>query len=65
MRWLMIALLVSVAALLFVAGAVARHVWRHKRTLVEDSAPLDAQKIQSLQLDKELDVDESTELKDH
>lgn len=33
MRWLMIGLLVSLAALLIVAAALARHVWVHRRRL--------------------------------
>jgi uncharacterized membrane protein len=33
MRWLMIALFVSVAALLIASAGVARHIWhRHKQT---------------------------------
>ncbi len=31
MRWLMIALLVSLGALLFVAACVARHIWQRAR----------------------------------
>ncbi len=31
MRWLMIGLLVSLGALLFAAGGVARHVWVQRR----------------------------------
>jgi hypothetical protein len=33
MRWLMIGLLVSLGALLFVAAAVARHIWLHRAKL--------------------------------
>ena len=43
MRWLVIALLVSVAALLLVAIAVARHVWRQRRLPAEEAAHLEAQ----------------------
>ncbi len=31
MRWLLIGLLISVGALLYVAVAATRHVWRHRR----------------------------------
>jgi hypothetical protein len=31
MRWLMIGLLVSLGALLFAAGGVARHIWLQRR----------------------------------
>jgi hypothetical protein len=33
MRWMMIALLVSLAALLLAAAGVARHIWRHRSQL--------------------------------
>lgn len=33
MRWLMIALLVSLGLLLFAAAGVARHVWRQRSLL--------------------------------
>jgi hypothetical protein len=33
MRWLMIALLVSVGALLLAAAGVARHIWIHRDRL--------------------------------
>jgi hypothetical protein len=33
MRWLMIALLVSLGALLFVAAGVARHIWLRRSAL--------------------------------
>jgi cell division protein FtsL len=58
MRWLVIVLLVSVVALLLVAVAVARHVWRHRQLLAEDSANLDVQKAQHLELDRALDLHE-------
>ena len=61
MRWLVIVLLVSVVALLLVAVAVARHVWRHRRLLAEDSANLDFQRAQNLELDRALDRHEETE----
>ena len=58
MRWMVIGLLVSVGALLLVAGGVARHVWRHKRLLAEESAE-DAQKARNLELDRALDLPET------
>lgn len=58
MRWLVIGLLVSVGALLVVAGGVARHVWRHRRLLAAESAE-DAQKAQNLELDLALDLPKS------
>jgi len=33
MRWLMIGLLVSLGAMLFAAGASARHIWLHRKKL--------------------------------
>lgn len=33
MRWLMIGLLVSLGAMLFAAGALARHIWLHRQKL--------------------------------
>ncbi len=36
MRWLMIGLLASLGALLLVAGAVARHIMRHRKELHAD-----------------------------
>jgi hypothetical protein len=33
MRWLMIAFLVSLGALLLAAAGVARHIWRHRTAL--------------------------------
>ena len=57
MRWLVIVLLVSVAALLVVAGGVARHVWRQRR-LMEEAADLDAQKARNTELDMALDLQE-------
>jgi len=42
MRWLLIGLLVSVVALVCVAGAVARHVWRQKRAQAEEIPGLEA-----------------------
>lgn len=38
MRWLMIALLVSLGALLFAAAGVARHVWVQKSLLKRQTA---------------------------
>jgi len=56
MRWLMIGLFVSVTALLFVAGAVARHVWRQRRLLATESADMDRQKVENRELDLALDL---------
>lgn len=39
MRWLMIALLVSLGALLFAAAGMARHVWLHRTGRTDDSHP--------------------------
>jgi cell division protein FtsL len=61
MRWLVIVLLVSLVALLLVAAAVARHVWRHRQLMAEDSANLDAQKAQNIELDRALDLHAETE----
>jgi hypothetical protein len=33
MRWMMIALLVSLVGLLLAAAGVARHIWRHRSQL--------------------------------
>jgi hypothetical protein len=33
MRWMMIALLVSLAALLIAAAGMARHIWQHRGRL--------------------------------
>ena len=56
MRWLVIGLLVSVGALLFVAVAVTRHVWRHKRVLASEAADAESQKARNLALDRALDL---------
>lgn len=64
MHWLVIGLLVSVGALLLVAGAVASHVWRHRRLLAEESTELEAQKAHNLTLDLALDLPKSKDLKD-
>jgi hypothetical protein len=37
MRWLIIALLVSLGALLLAAAGMARHVWLHRKGKVEES----------------------------
>jgi uncharacterized membrane protein len=40
MRWLLIVLLVSLAALLFAAAALARHIWiRHKPHASSKASP--------------------------
>ena len=44
MRWLLIGLLVSVAALLLVAAAGARHIWRQRRPQAGPSVGPDAAK---------------------
>jgi hypothetical protein len=62
MRWLVIALLVSVLALLLVAGAMARHVWRHRRLLAEDAANLEGQRAQNREFDLAPDLQEPSEL---
>jgi hypothetical protein len=36
MRWLLIGLLVSLGALLYAAGALARHIWLHRKKLRHD-----------------------------
>jgi hypothetical protein len=64
MRWLVIGLLVSVVALLLVAGAVARHVWRQRRLLTEDAANLDLQKEQNAELDLALKLHDAKESDD-
>jgi hypothetical protein len=64
MRWLVIGLLVSVVALLLVAGAVARHVWRQRRLLTEDPANVDLQKERNPDLDLALELHDATESKD-
>jgi len=62
MRWLVIGLLVSVGALLLVAGGVVRHVRRHRRLLAEESAD-EAQKARNLELDLAFDFTETRESK--
>ena len=64
MRWMVIVLLVSVVALLLVAGGVARHVWRQRRLTAEESAE-EAQKMQNLGLDRALGLPETPETGDH
>jgi hypothetical protein len=59
MRWLVIGLLVSVGALLFVAVAVARHVSRRKRVLANAASDLHTQKKQNRQLDRALELGDS------
>ncbi|MGP8252083.1 MAG: hypothetical protein ACLQHF_08620 [Terracidiphilus sp.] len=39
MRWLMIALLASLAALLLAAAGMARHIWLHRSRLEQQSPP--------------------------
>ena len=63
MRWLVIGLLVSVAALLLVAGAAAWHVFRRRRLLAEESADTESQKVRNPELDKALHLHESTDSK--
>jgi hypothetical protein len=58
MRFLVIGLLVSVGALLLVAGGVARHVRRHRRLLADDAAD-EAQKTRHLELDRALELHET------
>jgi hypothetical protein len=56
---MVIGLLVSVGALLLVAGAVARHVLRERRK-AGDAAIRDAQAARHKELDAALDLGEST-----
>ena len=56
MRWLVIGLLVSVSALLLVAGGVAMHVWRQRRLLAKESADVQAQNARHIELDLALDL---------
>jgi len=37
MRWLVMGLLVSLGAMLLAAGALARHIWLHRKKLHEES----------------------------
>jgi hypothetical protein len=60
---LVIVLLVSVGALLLVAGGVVRHVRRQRRLHAEESAE-EAQKAQNLELDLALDLPETVASKD-
>jgi hypothetical protein len=59
MRWLVIGLLVSVGALLLVAGAVALHVWRHRKLAAEELSELETQKAQNLALEMALNSQET------
>lgn len=38
MRWLMIALVVSLGGLLLAAAGVAHHIWRHRSSLQQQAA---------------------------
>jgi hypothetical protein len=60
MRWMVIVLLVSVVALLLVASGVARHVWRQRRLIAEESAD-EAQKAQNRELDLALELPKTPE----
>jgi len=42
MRWLLIALLVSVGGLLLAAAGVVRHVWLHRKKSKESPTQVDA-----------------------
>ncbi len=53
MRWLMIALLVSLGALLFAAAGMARHVWLHRRGKAMESQ---AGTLEVFGTDKEKDL---------
>lgn len=53
MRWLMIALLVSLGALLFAAAGVARHVWLHRRNKADESH---AGALEVASIEKEADL---------
>lgn len=50
MRWLMIGLLVSLAALLLAAAGVTRHVWAHRRRLKRDA-------LEALETGQETDLE--------
>ena len=63
MRWMVIVLLVSVVALLLVASGVARHVWRQRRLIAEESAD-EAQKVQNRGLDLALDLPDTPETRE-
>ncbi|MGA8043298.1 MAG: hypothetical protein WCA37_10875 [Terracidiphilus sp.] len=39
MRWLMIALLISLGALLLAAAGMARHIWLHRKAHPEELQP--------------------------
>jgi hypothetical protein len=62
MRWLMIAFLVSLAALLVAAAGVARHIWLHRARLQSnpdagtDSVPIGGSKA-GRDSDEEIDRD--------
>jgi HAMP domain-containing protein len=59
MRWLMIGLLVSLAALLFVAAGVARHIWIRRANLRHKPV---AGKVSQAAPGQVLDPAEETEL---
>ena len=40
MRWLMVAFLVSLGALLLAAAGVAHHIWQHRQLLKRQAAEL-------------------------
>ncbi len=64
MRWMVIGLVVSLLALLLVAGAVARYVWRQRRMVTAEAENLDSQKQRHLDLDRALDLGESKDPKE-
>jgi hypothetical protein len=55
MRWMLIALLVSLAALLIAAAGLARHIWLYRARL-RSKPPADAEKT----LDSSQNQDEET-----
>ena len=62
MRGLVIVLLISVAALVLVAIAVARHVWRQRNLPAEEAAAPAALQAQNRRLDEALRVKPEPEL---
>ena len=55
MRWLMIALLVSIVALLIASAGVAHHVWRERKK--RRQAPASAKKAMDLKANLKTDPD--------
>jgi hypothetical protein len=66
MRWLLIGLLISVGALLFLAGAVTRHIMRQRRTQSDDAVgkPGDSEVEIESEIDRGTDPVEDIALKE-